>query len=215
MRIGSLNTRGVAREAQGPLELLPGHVRGPEDWDALFGRPGPLKLEVGPGKGNWIREMADREPETNWVAMEIKRSRCVWIEEKLLRAGVENVRMMRGDALRELPVSFAPGGLAAIHVNFFDPWPRDRHARRRFAQPRLANACAQLLQVGGDLYFVTDHPERALEAREVFGAHPILEDVWGEERLTERIPDYVQTIHEKKFRAKGRTIHFLWYRRRP
>ncbi len=215
MRIGKLFTRGVEREAQGPLEIRTGHgPRSTEDWEAEFGRAGELRVEVGPGKGAWIREMAETHPEVNWVAIEVKRSRCVWIEEKLLRDGIENVRMFRADAILELPVAFQPGSLQAIYVNFFDPWPKDRHRLRRFAQFRTANACAQLLKVGGELYFVTDHKERALDAAEIFSAHPLLEDTWGPERLTERLPDYVQTIHEKKFRLQGREIHFQRYKRK-
>lgn len=215
MRIGNLDSRGVGREDTGPLELRPGAgPRGAGEWAGVFGRPGALKIEVGPGKGDWLRKMAAREPETNWLGVEVKRSRCVWIEEKLIRSGVPNVRMMTADALRELPVLSRPGSVDAIHVNFFDPWPRDRHIRRRFARPSQANACAQLLKVGGELYFVTDHEARALEAREVFSAHPFLENTWGEANLTDRIPEYVQTIHEIKFRKRGRQIHFLRYRRR-
>lgn len=215
MRIGTLDTRGVARDARGPLEVAPtGRPRSPEEWQALFGRPGELRVEVGPGKGDWIREMATRHPEVNWLAIEIKRSRAVWIEEKLLRAGVENVRMLCADALRQLPVAFAPASLAAVHVNFFDPWPRARHVRRRFASFPRANAVAQMLRVGGELYFVTDHPLRAREAHAVFASHFLLEDTWGPERMLEPIPDYPQSIHERKFRARGRDIHFLRFRRR-
>lgn len=210
-----LRVRGVPREARGPIEILPGGGRTREDWDALFGRSAPLRVEVGPGKGDWFREMAGQHPEVNWLAIEVKRTRAVWIEEKMLRAGLDNVRVMCADAIKELPEAFPPGALDALYVNFFDPWPKDRHARRRFAQFSTANAAAQLLRVGGELYFVTDHEQRALEAREFFGAHPILEDTWGAERLTERLPGYPQTIHEKKFRKQGRSIHFLRYRRRP
>jgi tRNA (guanine-N7-)-methyltransferase len=209
-----LTFRGVPREERGPIEVLPGGGRNLKDWHLLFGREAELRVEVGPGKGDWLREMAGRHPEVNWVAIEVKRPRAVWIEEKMLRAGLTNVRVMCADAIRELPVAFPPGSLAALHVNFFDPWPKDRHARRRFAQYATTNAVAQLLRVGGALFFVTDHRQRAEDAREFFNAHPVLEDTWGPKRFTERLPDYPMTIHEKKFRERGREIHFLRYQRR-
>lgn len=209
-----LIARGAAREERGPIEVLPGGGRTQADWHQLFGRPGDLRVEVGPGKGDWLIQMARQHPDSNWVAIELKRGRAVWIEEKMLRADLTNVRVMCADAIHELPVAFPPGSLAALHVNFFDPWPRERHVKRRFAQFATANAAAQLLRVGGELFFVTDHRERAEEARRHFDRHPVLEDTWGPERLEERLPDYPQTVHEKKFRRQGRSIHFLRYRRR-
>lgn len=212
-RIGTLQTRGP-RQTRGPLELIPPVAPWvPEDLDPIFPQPGPLHLEIGPGKGDWIRSFARAHPEARCMAIEIKRARAVWIEEKVLREGIENIRMICADAIKHLPTLFRPHTLDGIYVNFFDPWPRKRHLRRRFSQVRSVLAVAQLLKLGADFHFVTDHAARFEEAYEDFSQHPHLEDTWGFANRYERLPEYPVSIHEKKFRAQGRRIHFMRFRR--
>lgn len=213
-RIGKLKRRGRGLSEVGPLEVAPRHhPRSAEEWVQEFGKEGRFRVEIGPGKGDFLRQLALRHPEDNLIGLEIKRTRAVWIEEKLLRAGIENVRMVTGDAIQVFPRLFRPGSLTAIHVNFPDPWPRDRNERRRLGRPWLGLAAAQLLERGGLLYFVTDRPDRAEDALVALDPHPHLENLHGEGNLVHELEGYIPTIHEKKFRAQGRTIHYLVYRR--
>lgn len=208
--------RSADFSVRGPLEVdPPGTAWGVAEWERVFGRPGPFLLEIGPGKGDWLQAMARLRPEANLVGCEIKRSRSVWIEDKLLRAGIANVRIVTGDALDLVPTMFPPGALAGLYVNFPDPWPRERHRRRRLGGEVLALAAAQLLAVGGELVYVSDHAERAAEAYATFAAHPVLEPVFPAPGWVGELPGYPQTAHERKFRAWGRSIHFMRFLRRP
>ncbi len=213
-RIGRLTLRGEDWWRRGPFEI--DRLRPPQElpaWAEAFGRPGPLRVEIGPGKGEFVMELAARHPDGNLVAIEVKRARVIWIEEKLLRAGIGNVRLVFGDALQKLPTMFPPASLSAVYVNFPDPWPRDRHTHRRMGGRGLVLAVGQLLAPGGEMVYVTDRLDRAGEAKAAFDAHPALvatHDLSGGERL----PGYPVTVHEAKFRRRGRDIRFMrWVKR--
>lgn len=192
---------------------LPGEDAPRPDWAAVFGRVAPLHLEVGFGKGDFAMTLAGEHPELNVVAVEIKKHLVHWVEAKAVRRGITNLRLVCCDARWQLGRLFAPGALGGLYYNFSDPWPKERHAKRRLLHPGLAGSVATFLAPGGVLSVVTDVRERCADAHAGLAGSPYFEDMRPGVDWTVRLEDYPETIHERKFRDAGRSIHHLRFRR--
>jgi tRNA (guanine-N7-)-methyltransferase len=190
----------------------------PLDLRALFGGGAPgaarVAMEIGPGKGEFLTGMAALTPRTWWLAAEYKRARIATIARRIARAGVENVRLVWADAGWLISRYLAPGSLDEVWINFPDPWPKRRHRRRRLIQPGFVDAITRLLAKGGTLAFVTDAADYAGEVLALLSASPALENALGPGAVADRIEGAVPTVFEQKFRAEGRRIHALLFRRR-
>ena len=105
-------------------------------WEEEFGNKNPIHIEVGMGKGRFILEMAERNPEINYIGIEKYSSVLVRAVEKTEEFEGKNLRLIRMDA-EEIEEVFAPGEVGRIYLNFSDPWPKDRHAKRRLTSTRF------------------------------------------------------------------------------
>ncbi|RMG18742.1 MAG: tRNA (guanosine(46)-N7)-methyltransferase TrmB [Deltaproteobacteria bacterium] len=132
-----------------------------EDWAARFGRDAPLEVEIGCGYGHFLMEYARRHPERNLVGIEFRPKLAYGLRRKLDRAGIGNAIVLRGDARRLLPMLFAPGSVAAVHIQFPDPWWKKRHHKRRLVDAELVTLLHGLLGDGGRVYLRTDILEYA------------------------------------------------------
>lgn len=136
----------------------------PPDWEAEFSSCGPLELEIGSGKGGHALEYCQRHPEVRYVAFEWRKK---YARDTLARAqakGLRNLRVLEADARSVVPRLFAPGSLAAIHLQFPDPWWKRSHHKRAIVnpeQPDFARLLLEKLQPGGLFDMRTDVEERA------------------------------------------------------
>lgn len=183
------------------------------NWPKVFGREAPLHLEVGFGKGDFAMALAEQHPEWDVVAVEIKKHLVHWVEAKALRRGITNLRVLCCDARWQLARLFSPGALSAMYYNFSDPWPKERHAKRRLLHTGLASSVARLLKPSGILHVVTDVRERCADAHVGLDDSIFFEDMRPGRDWCERLEDYPETIHERKFRDAGRSIYHLQFRR--
>lgn len=135
--------------ASGPPEPL--------DTRAWFGRDAPLVLEIGSGSGTSTLAMARAEPDIDVIAVEIYRRGLAQLLCAMDSEKVENIRLIRGNALDVLQHLIAPGSLTGVRVFFPDPWPKARHHKRRLLQPATIALIADRLQPGGVLHAATDH----------------------------------------------------------
>lgn len=132
-------------------------------WAARFPQKQPLHLEVGMGKGRFLMDMARLHPEINYVGMEMYSSvllRAIQKMEELAAEGktLENLVFVRVDA-RLLPELFQPGEVERIYLNFSDPWPKTRYAKRRLTSRHFLSRYEQILASGGQVEFKTDNRE--------------------------------------------------------
>ena len=181
-------------------------------WASVFGEKRPLFLEVGMGKGRFLMDMARLHPERNYVGIEMYDSvllRALQKREELEEAGEKfsNLVFIRVDA-RLLPEIFEKDEVDGIYLNFSDPWPKARHAKRRLTSREFLKRYEQVLKKEGTVEFKTDN--RGLFE---FSLEEVKESDWNLEVCTfdlhhdeELVKGNVMTEYEEKFSSMGNPI---------
>lgn len=179
--------------------------------ESLFGRPGLFELEAGTGRGDFIVEYGRRFPHLNLLGVEFRLLYLRRGARKLGRAGLNNVALFHAE-WTHLAAEYLPdASLAAVHVYFPDPWPKKRHAKRRFFVPERLALVARKLAPGGALHFRTDDEPTFTEACAV----TIAAGGWRETPTPPEIRE-IPTGYERLFEAMGkRTLARSWLRDGP
>ncbi|MEU0466253.1 MULTISPECIES: tRNA (guanosine(46)-N7)-methyltransferase TrmB [unclassified Amycolatopsis] len=147
---------------------------GPIDFAGWFGRPAPVLLEIGSGMGETTAQLAAAEPEVNYVAVEVYEAGLGQLMLRAERLGLENLRLLHGDAVIALKEHIEPDSLSGVRIFFPDPWPKKRHHKRRLVQPDFVKLVASRLAPGGILHMATDWEHYAEQMLEVCSAEPAL-----------------------------------------
>lgn len=185
------------------------------DWAGLFQNGNPLKLEIGFGNGNFLIDMAIREPHSNFIGMDFYHKGIRKIITRMDRLHLKNIRVAYGNAAEKIPILFGEGELSEVFINFPDPWPKKRHHKRRLIKPRFAETLAGKMAPGGTLRIATDFESYALE---------ILEVLEGDERFSNRNAspgfrherdDVPMTKYEKAFLSAGKKIYYFEFSKEP
>ena len=200
------------REGQSALveRLLPelAVADGPVDSVTLFAKACPLQLEIGFGGGEHLAAQAAMRPETGFVGCEPFLNGVVSALGHVRDRGLTNVRFHMGDALDVLN-RLPDASLERVYLLHPDPWPKARHAKRRFMNTGPIDLVARKLKPGGEFRFGTDHPVYVAHAMMIMNRR---EDfAWqvqtAEDFLT-RPDDWPETRYERKARRLG---HEVWY----
>jgi tRNA (guanine-N7-)-methyltransferase len=130
----------------------------PRPWNALplFGREAPLQVEVGSGKGLFLRTAAAALPDANFLGIEIAAKYAAFAAASLAKQNLRNSLVAQADALRIFQEIFTDGSIQAVHVYFPDPWWKKRHRKRRVMRESFLRDVQRTLSSGGILYFWTD-----------------------------------------------------------
>ena len=176
-------------------------------WTEVFGNDHPIRIEIGMGKGVFITTLASQNPDINYVGIEKYSSVLLRAVQKLEEEELPNVRLIRMDA-EDLENVFAQGELDRIYLNFSDPWPKDRHAKRRLESRQFLARYNQILKKDGTIEFKTDNRalfDFALEEVEAAGwtLKEKTFDLHADARLNE---GNVMTEYEERFSAQGNPI---------
>lgn len=168
-------TDGQARALAdlGPRYLLPYRPE-PLDCAEAFGRIAPTVLEIGFGMGEATAVIAERLPDTDFIACEVHEAGVGALLMRIGTAELTNLRVVRHDAVEVLRHMIAPASLAGVHVFFPDPWHKTKHNKRRLIQPALVGLLADRLAPGGRLHCATDWQPYAAQMLEVLEAEPLL-----------------------------------------
>ena len=142
------------------IEESPFVISGPEEfrgqWNMFFGNNNPLHIEVGMGKGRFITELAAAHPEINYIGIERYTSVLLKAVEKRSLLFLPNLYFLCVDARTLLDI-FDEGEVDRIYLNFSDPWPKDRHAKRRLTSPQFMALYDRILAPEGQVEFKTDN----------------------------------------------------------
>ena len=175
-------------------------------WAEVFGNDHPIHIEVGMGKGQFIIEMAKRNPEINYIGIEKYSSVLVRAVEKLEDFEQNNLRLIRMDA-ENIEEVFDKDEVDRIYLNFSDPWPKDRHAKRRLTSTRFLERYNNILTPEGRVMFKTDNKDLFdFSLEQVEEAGWILENHTYDLHHSEYNEGNVMTEYEEKFSAKGNPI---------
>ncbi|MBE2270687.1 MAG: tRNA (guanosine(46)-N7)-methyltransferase TrmB [Anaerolinea sp.] len=182
------------------------------DWAALFGVQRPLILEIGFGRGAFLRYLAGRFPDHNIVGVEVS-NRCLVAGESLIaRENLTNVRVIHSTAEMALYHLFEPASIEQIYINFPDPWFKPGHSHRRLMQRDTLDAMVNRLSVGGELTLATDIAEYAELTAALLAETPgltnLLPSAW-----VNAMPERVVTKYEQIARREGRTCYYFAHRR--
>ena len=173
------------------------------NWQSVFEKEQPLYIEVGMGKGQFVIGMAQKNPHLNFIGIEKFDSVMVRALEKVIEAGeLPNLKLLKIDA-DELTEIFEENEVAGVYLNFSDPWPKPRHAKRRLTHETI-------MKEDGAIRFKTDNRllfEYSLASLSQYGM--ILQDVALDLHKREDLEWNVMTEYEQKFSAKGQPIYRL------
>jgi tRNA (guanine-N7-)-methyltransferase len=177
------------------------------DPKSVFENGRPVHLEIGCGKGDFICGMAAAEPDINFIAIERIPDVLTIAAEKVKAAGYGNVRLAAFNAAY-LAERIAPHSISRIYLNFSDPWPKDRHAKRRLPSRQFLERYDQILKKDGIIEFKTDN--RGLFD---FAVEEIAETKWKIDAVTydlhhdeKMMEGNVMTEYEERFSSQGNPI---------
>ncbi len=186
-------------------------VQEPEEnkgsWRTFFENGNPLHLEIGMGKGQFLHTLAERNPDINYIGIEMYSSVLYRAIERREKTSLSNLFFLRFDA-KYLDTVFDTGEVDRIYLNFSDPWPKERHAKRRLTSPGFLAIYDKILAAGGNIQFKTDN--RALFDYSVGSIEA--SGLWQVDELTfdlhnsEFADGNVMTEYEKRFVAEGKPI---------
>ena len=181
-------------------------------WKEVFGNDNPVYIEIGMGKGQFLTEMAARHPDRNYIGIERYSSVLLRAVERLdkLEAdsrALKNIRFICMDAA-QIGEVFEKGEVRGIYLNFSDPWPKKRHARRRLTSREFFVRYDQVLAPEGRVEFKTDNQDLfrfSLEEADEAGWR-VLMSTWDLHSDPDMNRGNVMTEYEEKFSAKGNPI---------
>ncbi|MCI8334944.1 MAG: tRNA (guanosine(46)-N7)-methyltransferase TrmB [Lachnospiraceae bacterium] len=208
MRLRNIKGAGEAVAASTYVVQEPEQQAG--NWNTLFGNTNPIHIEIGMGKGRFLMTLARQNPGINYVGIERYSSVLIRALQKMETDPLSNLLFLCIDAgcLEQI---FAPGEAGRIYLNFSDPWPKDRHARRRLTSPEYLSRYRKVLDGSGHVEFKTDN-----EALFDFSLESIEAAGWKLAGCTRNLhldPEMnagnVMTEYEEKFSAKGNPIYKL------
>ena len=204
-RMGSGQQR--AMDELGPRFIVP-FAPAVLDLPATFGREAPCVLEIGFGMGQATAQIAAARPDTDFIAIEVHPPGVGAMLKLIGEQQLNNIRLIRHDAVEVLDKMIAPASLAGVHIFFPDPWHKKRHHKRRLIQPAFVAALATRLAPGGRLHCATDWQPYAEQMLEVLSAEPALVNCAATASGYAPRPDYRPLT---KFEARGLQLgHGVW-----
>jgi len=185
------------------------------DWSGLFQNENPLKLEIGFGNGNFLIDMAIREPQSNFIGIDFYHKGIRKVITHMDRLHLKNIRVAYGDASEKIPILFEEGEISEIFINFPDPWPKKRHHKRRLIKPNFVESLAGKLAPQGKVRIATDFTSYAQEILEVMQADTQFYNPHEDRGYFHERNDIPKTKYEKAFLDAGKKIYYFEFSKEP
>jgi tRNA (guanine-N7-)-methyltransferase len=195
------------------VALKPEELDGKIDFAQIFGRPGPVHIEIGTGKAAFLLNEARAHLEVNFLGIERASKYYRYAVDRIGRWGLTNVRIIRTDAATFLANSIPDNSVDCFHIYFPDPWPKRRHNKRRFLCPANLEHILRTLKTGGQLKIATDHIDYFQQIRELMAAEKRLEEVEFLPAAGADKGEWLGTNFERKYIKEQRPIYTLAVRK--
>ena len=188
----------------------PNDLDGKIDFVQIFGRPGPIHIEVGSGKGTFLVNQAKSQPQVNFLGIEWASRYYRYAVDRIGRWGLINVRLIRAEAVSFLSGHVADSSVDCFHIYFPDPWPKKRHHKRRFFNCANTAELLRCLKAGGSIRIATDHVEYFEQIRQVLAAFAgDLEEIDFLPTAGAEQDEWVGTNFERKYIKDNRPIYTI------
>lgn len=192
----------LARKFQSPIAI--------PDWQAIYQQCDlPIHLDIGCARGRFLLQMAEQNPEINYLGIEIRKQLVDWANQERDDLGLTNLHYLFGNmnsSAQILLESLPANSLKTISVQFPDPWFKKKHNKRRVVQPALVSILVDYLAVGGEVFLQSDILEVAMEMRDRFSENPSLTQHHSQEWL-ETNPFPVATERELYVLEQGLPVY--------
>ena len=177
-----------------------------EEWNKIFKNDNPIHAEFGTGRGKFLTTHAKNNPDINYIAMEVKEEVLLKAVEKAAEANLTNIVFVWGDVNNILDY-FEEGELSRIYINFCDPWPKKRWAKRRLTHSNYLEKYYNILNEDGEIHFKSDN-EKLFE----FTLNEICKNKWNLKNISLDLAnnedfENITTEYEDKFMSQGLKIY--------
>ncbi|CAM3327874.1 MULTISPECIES: tRNA (guanosine(46)-N7)-methyltransferase TrmB [Brevibacillus] len=176
-------------------------------WRERFGNDNPIHVEIGCGKGRFINTLAERHPDINFIAVELKAEVVLRAVQRTEYRKIPNLAFVQYNAavLTEL---FADQEISRLYLNFSDPWPKTRHAKRRLTYSSFLNTYRQVLKADGEIHLKTDNEKLFEFSLNQFAAERFqMRNITFDLHQSKLAADNVMTEYEERFSSRGQRIY--------
>lgn len=178
------------------------------EWRTYFNKEAQLHVEVGTGKGRFITEMAKQNPDTLYIGVEKFSSVLVTGVQRVAENPPANLRLIEAD-VNDIEELFSPGEIDRLYINFTDPWPKKRHAKRRLTHDDFLLKYKRILKNHGEIHFKTDN-----QGLFEYSLGSLTQNSWALQNVSldlhkSDMVGNVMTEYEERFANKGMRIYRL------
>lgn len=192
-----------------PEIVIPNPEEQKGKWNIVFNNENPLHIEVGTGKGQFITGMAKQNPDINYIGIELYDSVIVSALENALEAQpLPNLRLLKVNGA-DLAKYFQKNDVHRVYLNFSDPWPKIRHAKRRLTHEGFLKLYESILVDNAEVHFKTDNRGLFEYSLTSMSAYGMLLTYVSLDLHVNMPEDNIMTEYEEKFSAKGQPIYRL------
>lgn len=176
-------------------------------WNKVFNNNNEICLELGCGKGRFISNIAQKNKDKNFIAVDLKDEVLVYVKRKCEELNLENVRILSFD-INYINEIFEKGEVSDIYLNFSTPWPKTKHNKRRLTHPRFLNKYLEVINPNSKIMLKTDHELFFLDSIEYLNENGF-DILYKTMDLHNEEIENIMTEYEEKFLNKGMKIMYL------
>jgi tRNA (guanine-N7-)-methyltransferase len=191
---------------QNPHYIVPTPEQYKGKWQEAFEKDQPLHIEVGTGKGRFITEMAKANPHINYMGIELYDSVIIIALDRLIEADLPNLKLLNVNA-SNLAEYFAKNDVDRVYLNFSDPWPKNRHEKKRLTYSDYLKRYEDILVDGGEIHFKTDNQGLFEYSLMSFSQYGLLLKYLSLDFHKSDYEGNIMTEYEEKFSEKGNRIY--------
>ena len=186
----------------------------PANFGKIFGRTGPVHIEIGSGKGTFLLRQGCAQPDVNFLGIEWARKYYRYAVDRIGRWGLKNVKFIRTDAADFVIRFVGDGSVACYHIYYPDPWPKKRHHKRRFICARNVEHLIRTLSAGGIIQIATDHGDYFEQIKEVLAERRgVLEPTDFRPAAGAEKDEVIGTNYERKYIREKRDVYAIAVKR--
>ncbi|WP_404355835.1 tRNA (guanosine(46)-N7)-methyltransferase TrmB [Cytobacillus firmus] len=174
-------------------------------WNEAFDKDQPLHIEIGTGKGRFITGMAKANPDINYIGIELAESVIVTALDRIIEEELPNIKLLNVNA-NDLRDYFEKGEVNRVYLNFSDPWPKKRHAKRRLTYRSFLNIYEDILVDKGEIHFKTDNQGLFESSLMSFSDYGMLLTFVSLDLHNSDFEGNIMTEYEEKFSSRGSRI---------